>query len=255
MKKLSLLTPAVFAVITILLTACSSAPQNVVNSWVAALNKGDIEAALSYLAEDAVVTISPAGPEGDAVFTGHAEIRGWYETLAAGKGITTLTDCKVDRETITCLDTYADEGLQSMGVDFIEGSWVAVVRDGKIQSYIFTASPESLAKLVPPPNESKPASPEPANNFPIGMFINKGWGWEFKADGSYIVQGLGATELGTFTVNGDQISVKGDYCGDVIGLYTWTYDGATLTFKAIDDQCPDRVGTVVAGNGQWTKRP
>jgi ketosteroid isomerase-like protein len=69
--------------VAILLTACGPASQSLANSWQEALNKGDIDAALSYLAEDAVVTIKPAGPEGDAVFTGHAEIRGWYETLTA----------------------------------------------------------------------------------------------------------------------------------------------------------------------------
>ncbi|HRJ42427.1 MAG TPA: nuclear transport factor 2 family protein, partial [Caldilineaceae bacterium] len=77
----------------ILLSACQSLPQPlamaVINSWQEALNKGDIERALSYVAEDASVTISPAGPEGDAVFHGHAEIRGWYDTLVGAKGITT----------------------------------------------------------------------------------------------------------------------------------------------------------------------
>jgi hypothetical protein len=145
MKKFTLLL-----LISVLLTACSPAPREVVNSWQEAMNAGDMDKALSYLAEDAVVTIIPA-MEGDGVYNGHTEIRGWYEPLLASKGVTTLSGCNVDVETVTCLDTYTDEGLKSMGVDFIEGEFVAVVRDGKIQSYTLTIRPDSLAKFPPPP--------------------------------------------------------------------------------------------------------
>ena len=36
-------------------------------------------------------------------------------------------------------------------MDSIEAEWVATVREGKIQSYTYTISEESLAKLAPPP--------------------------------------------------------------------------------------------------------
>jgi len=147
MKKLTLLL-----LIATLLTACGPAPQEVINSWQEAMNAGDMDKALSYLAEDAVVTIIPA-MEGDGIYNSHEEIRGWYEPLLASKGVTTLSDCNADGETVTCLDTYADEGLKSMGVDFIEGEFVAVVREGRIQSYTLTITPESLAKFPPPPSD------------------------------------------------------------------------------------------------------
>ncbi|MFC2036433.1 hypothetical protein ACFLYD_00475 [Chloroflexota bacterium] len=38
-----------------------------------------------------------------------------------------------------------------MGVDSIEGELALIVREGKIQSYTFTMSPESLAKFPPQP--------------------------------------------------------------------------------------------------------
>jgi ketosteroid isomerase-like protein len=224
MKKL-----IVLLFVAILLTACGPAPQSVANSWVEALNKGDIDSALSYLAEDAVVTISPAGPEGDAVFTGHTEIRGWYETIKTGKGITTLSNCKVDGETITCNDVYADEGLKSMGVDFLEGEWVATIKDGKIQSYTFTTSPESLAKLAPPPEPTTAPTAVPAlpptpaavlsPEAPISSIedVIGIWGirWqgdpyrmEFKADGFFWVGWEGnRTALGQskYAVEGNQL--------------------------------------------------
>jgi len=119
-------------------------PLTIVNSWLEALNAGDVDAALSYLADDAQIT-------SDRAYTGKEEIRGWYEDLVGANGTSTLSDCQVDGETVTCSSVYTDDGLQAMGVDFLEGALVLVVRDGEIQSYTFTPSPESLAKLPPPP--------------------------------------------------------------------------------------------------------
>src|SRR3990170_8667660 len=88
MKKLCL-----FLLYAILLTACGPKPQELAESWQSALNSGDIDSALSYLAEDVAVTITQPGPDGDGVYTGHAETRGWYETIVAQKGSGTLNNC------------------------------------------------------------------------------------------------------------------------------------------------------------------
>jgi hypothetical protein len=119
-------------------------PLTIVNSWLEALNAGDVDAALSYLADDAQIT-------SDRMYTGKQEIRGWYESIVGANAVSTLNDCQVDGETVTCNNVYTDDGLRAIGVDFLEGELVLVVRDGKIQSYTFTMSPESLAKLPPPP--------------------------------------------------------------------------------------------------------
>ena len=263
MKKLALLLLAV-----IQLTACQPAvtaqptdipstkapsPQDVVNLWQDALNKGDIDAALSYLAQDAVVTISPAGPEGDAVFTGHAEIRGWYQSLTAAKGVTTLSDCKVQGETITCLDTYTDEGLKSMEVDFIEGDWVATVRDRKIQAYKFTMTPESLAKLPPPPQPTATPSPET----PITSIEDVVGTWSiwiggdpnelrFLPDGRFIVSEN--SSRGTIVVEGSQIHfLTESYCPSAqearYEVFVTKQDNkpVKLRFELVgDDGCPER---------------
>jgi hypothetical protein len=131
----------------LLLTSCGPSPQEVVNSWQESLNNGDIDLTRAFLAGDAVITIIPAGPDGDGVYNGQTEIRGWYETIVSSQGGGTLSNCNVRGEVITCKSTYSDDGLKAMGVDFIEGDLVATVQDGKIQSYTFTISPESLANL------------------------------------------------------------------------------------------------------------
>lgn len=103
---------------------------------------------------------------------------------------------------------------------------------------------------------AKPTTtPAALGDFPIGNFSNSivAWTWDFKADGSYSAGGPQVVEHGIFTVTGNQISLKGDYCGDAIGTYTWTYDGTALKFETIKDECADRAGTVV--NGKWVKKP
>ena len=146
MKKLVIAVTVVVVMLalSVVLYAQETDPLAIVNSWLEALNAGDVDAALSYLADDAQIT-------SDQVYTGKEEIRGWYETQVGANGASTLSDCQVDGETVTCISSYTDDGLQAMGVDFLEGELVLVVRDAKIQSYTFTMSPESLAKLPPPP--------------------------------------------------------------------------------------------------------
>ena len=162
------------------------------------MNKGDIDAALSYLSEDATVTVIPPA-DGDGIYNGYDEIRGWYETIASGKGPGSLRDCKVDGDTFTCISTYDKEGLKVMGVDYIEGKWVAVIQDGKIQSYTFTTSAESLAKFPPPvPIEALAGS----INALIGVwwFPKAGVKVELKADGTYrTFTGSETIDEGTFT--------------------------------------------------------
>jgi ketosteroid isomerase-like protein len=147
-------------------------PLAIVNAWVAALNAGDVDGALSYLADDAVLTfIPPPIPGDDGIFSGKDEIRGWYEGLVAAQGVTTKGDCTVEGEQVTCLhDKYTDADLQKMGVDYLEMEWVATVRDGKIQGYTATMTPESLAKLAPPPESLAETGGIPlTSTLPLGL--------------------------------------------------------------------------------------
>jgi hypothetical protein len=129
-------------------------PVSIVNAWHDALNEYDIDAALSYFADGAVITIVPPIAGGSGVYSGKEEIRSLYEGFVAASFSCALSNCQVEGETVTCIDTYTDDGLKSMGVDFIEGEWVATVREGKIQSYTYTISEESLAKFPPAPEST-----------------------------------------------------------------------------------------------------
>jgi redox-sensitive bicupin YhaK (pirin superfamily) len=98
-------------------------------------------------------------------------------------------------------------------------------------------------------------SQSPTAEFPVGTFSNGSyWDWEFNSDGTYFTEGPGASERGTYTVTGDQIVIEGDYCEDVKGTYTWSYDGKELNFAAPeDDRCTPRRAVVLSG--PWVKEP
>lgn len=258
MKRLTILW--IFA---ILLTACGPKPQDIVDAWQEDLNKGDIEAALSHLADNVVVSITPPGPGEDGVYEGQDEVRGWYETIVAGKGVGALNDCQVDGDTYTCVSNYTDEGLKSIGVDFIEGSWVAVVHDGKIQSYTFTISPESLAKFPPPPTAT-PAEPL-VEEVPIttsetivGRWVAKSGDHSvlhiFQESGILVVSvsGYGTIGTGPYLLEDNLLKLE-ETSGDCMGIVAryevyGIYEGGELSKLRFeldgDDACTERRNTL-----------
>jgi ketosteroid isomerase-like protein len=156
---IAVMVSVVLLALPVALCAQEPDPMPVINAWLEALNAGDIDGALSYLADDAVVTIVPPPEPGTSgVFTGKEEIRGWYEGIVEEHGVTTLSDCQVDGETVTCVNIYTGDSFTSMGIDSAVAEWVAVVRDGKLQSYSWTMSEESLAALMAA--MAPPAMPE-----------------------------------------------------------------------------------------------
>ena len=87
---------------------------------------------------------------------------------------------------------------------------------------------------------------------------------EIKNDGNFTItfvgvsggtQGAGAQKTaGTYTVSQDRVMFQGSFCdsGDrASGMYTWNYDGKTLTFNSSDDTCMDRWRAL---NYVWTKQ-
>jgi ketosteroid isomerase-like protein len=121
----------------------------VVEGFVKAQNAGDVEASLAFLADDAVIQfVPPPIPEDDGVFTGNEEIRGWYENVARNKGHSELSNVQINRDVVTALLTYSDDGLKQIGLDSIDNEWTVTVKDGLIQGYKVTMTDESFEKLM-----------------------------------------------------------------------------------------------------------
>ena len=124
-------------------------PVAMIMAWNDAQNAGDVDAALAFLADDAFITLVPPPMEGhDGIFRGKEEIRAWWENLYSLNGVSTVSNCQVEGETVTCLLNYTDDSLKALGLDSIDNEFVVIVREGKIQTYTATMTEESMAALM-----------------------------------------------------------------------------------------------------------
>ena len=122
---------------------------DMIMAWSNAQNAGDVDPALAFLADDAFITLVPPPMEGhDGVFRGKEEIRAWWENLYSLNGASTVSDCQVEGETVTCQLNYTDDSLKALGLDSIDNEFVVIVREDKIQTYTVTMTEESVAELM-----------------------------------------------------------------------------------------------------------
>ncbi|MBN1135257.1 MAG: nuclear transport factor 2 family protein [Anaerolineae bacterium] len=162
-------------------------PVSLIMAWNEAMNAGDADAALAFLADDAFITLVPPPMEGhDGVFRGKEEIRAWWENLYALHGASTVSNCQVDGETLACVLNYTDDSLKALGLDSIDNEFVVVVREGKIQTYTATMTDESLAALMAAMSATLPTTGGEA--FPICVVV-------MALGGLVALLGLGAKRL------------------------------------------------------------
>jgi hypothetical protein len=117
-----------------------------------------------------------------------------------------------------------------------------------------TLTPEPTP--VPPTQTPVPTATTEALPFPVGgTFTKVGYTLEFKADGTCHITSNYVDSDGVYTLTGNQIAIQEDYvpCKDIVGTYTWTYDGEGLNFTTVDDKCRDRKNVVEWGT--WLKKP
>jgi len=92
--------------------------------------------------------------------------------------------------------------------------------------------------------------------FPVGAYVStanvNGLGpvtTTYHDDGTVTIEQQGelASE-GTYTVDGDRITLSDSYCGESEGqetaTYTWSWDDSVLTMTTTDDACESRETTV-----------
>lgn len=141
------------------LYAQAMTPEEVVMAMIEAEKAGDLEAQIALFADDAVYSILPPPPDMPGPIVGKDAIRARRAGLATlnAESITEITG--VDGNTVTTLSRYTDDELRSLGLEFIEGIEEYVIQDGKITSYTWTMTDESLAELMAAmPPEAMPES-------------------------------------------------------------------------------------------------
>jgi hypothetical protein len=130
------------------LCAQETDPASVVMAEVEAMNAGDLDAVLALYSDDAVIKlVPPIPPDSPDTYTGEAEIRAWFEELAAVNFTMEVEILQVEGDTVTTnCRTWIDPTRQ-LGVAPLEATLVYTVQDGKIKGWTWTASGESLEKL------------------------------------------------------------------------------------------------------------
>jgi hypothetical protein len=88
-----------------------------------------------------------------------------------------------------------------------------------------------------------------------GAYENSGTTLTFNADGSYTVFTQGITIPGTYTVEGDTVTVQhpadsDQFCMGATGSYTIVETDADVTFTTVEDACEARATAMAV---TWTK--
>ena len=166
------------------LNAQTMTPEEVVTAMIEAESAGDIEAQVALFADDAVYAVLPPSPDMPEPIVGTEAIRVRRAGIAAVNAESTTEITQVDGNIVTTLSRYTDDDLKSMGLDYIEGVEEYVIEDGKITSYTWTMTEESLAEFMAAmPPETMPESG--GTTFPYAAVLALG--------GLAILGGLGLT--------------------------------------------------------------
>jgi ketosteroid isomerase-like protein len=119
-------------------------PVSVFNAFNAAVNAHDVEAALAFFADDAVVQFPNQPPPN--VYRGKPEIHDWLQADAAQHIQVRTENVQGIGDTVTCIGKIDIDALRPLGIT-LEGPAEAVVQGGKITSFTFTLSQDTLTKL------------------------------------------------------------------------------------------------------------
>jgi hypothetical protein len=119
-------------------------PLAVMTAMTAAVSRQDIETALTYFADTAVVHLPgqrrPMYSERDAIVT-------WLQRDAAHHTRVEMQDVQVVGNTLTGTSIVSDDNLRNIALPHITGPTQMTVEDGKITSLTFTLDAESEAKI------------------------------------------------------------------------------------------------------------
>ncbi len=112
----------------------------VIQAAYAAVAEKDIETAMSYVADDMVLTLIPPPLGMDGVFVGKEAVRDWWEVLAADNGRAEFSDVMVSGSRVTWRAKWYADTFDALGVGPAEFEGVGVAQNGLLQSatWIFT---------------------------------------------------------------------------------------------------------------------
>jgi hypothetical protein len=122
--------------------AQQSDPLSVLKSLLETRNSANANAALALFADDGVI-INVVG----AKFAGRDNIKKLIQDTNAETGSYELKDARSAGNTVTWTDLVTNPVYEKLGVAPVQVAGEAVIRDGKIKSFITHFPPNSLAKF------------------------------------------------------------------------------------------------------------
>jgi hypothetical protein len=124
-------------------TEAQSSPEDVAKGLIAAEDANNVDAAVAYFADDAVVTLA----DGSKYDTADG-VRGWQQSLADGHFRLEPVDMQVDGNTVSWTGTISLDAFRSLGIADLGGNWKLDIEDGKIKTFDFTFTPSALTELT-----------------------------------------------------------------------------------------------------------
>lgn len=126
-------------------TAQETDPVAVLEAIAEYLAAWDLDGVMSMYADDIVVTVTPGANGPPDVYTGKDEVRGWLESFNDQNFKVEYEVISAEGENVTlAVQTWTDDTRQ-LGIAPITATEVYVIRDGKVQSFAWTMSEESMA--------------------------------------------------------------------------------------------------------------
>ena len=129
------------------LLAQEAAPDEVVLAATDALNSGDVDAAMEFFSDSAVVQIAPPEPGTSGIFDGAEEVHAWMDGLVAMNFHIEEEVLEVVGDTVTTLATWSSDVTHFLGIDALVGVEMYTVQDGLIQGFTHTLTDESQAMM------------------------------------------------------------------------------------------------------------
>jgi hypothetical protein len=155
-------------------TPTANLPSATVMGMVERMNAGDLEGALAYWADDAVVYFFGLPPTGTEIYRGKEQFRPVFE-----ENVSSHLQWEVDISSVVGDEVNAraktwHDFTRQLGVAPLEATEVYLIKDGKIVTYAWTLTEDSLARLkpalaevMPPEPPAVPSSENPASEMKV----------------------------------------------------------------------------------------
>ena len=129
-------------------TAQTANSGDIIQAAYAAVAENDIDTAMSYVAEDMVLTLIPPPRGMDGVFIGKDAVRDWWTGLAAANGRAEFSDVIVSGNRATWRAKWWADNFEAMGIAPAEFEGVSVTQNGLLKSATWVFTAEFLARFA-----------------------------------------------------------------------------------------------------------